>query len=1417
MPITYSPQEVEDARTNQNKNLDLSLGTGFKSTEELLKSDVSESLLRADRERLEQTGGVTSFPTKGILTRRTREVEEAIKGAYGESLIKTTTGIPSVTDLLLSPTEKMNISAGLYDLGSFFVNNVAAVVNTALQPFGMDINSISGKDPEKYSKYYAEMVKKAEDNEYINPQLEAFLKTTFKIYSDTPEIRSKSSFVKDVLDNYSDKTEVISRREAEALTKYIRPNATIVEQVMRTIPEVAGFTAAGLKFAFRNSKNMVKQVDDALEFLFDKQKKKGINTLNATEDQINQASRYLAEKKVYSFLGSFRGPLRAQRLYRNAQQKRWLDNKSYDLLRSTSPLDKKVDYLRKRKKVARDRFKDNQMFQREQRALTIARQRRINAMPKELIAIPLTEVGAAIGANIGERIYGNEVGALFGALGGGFSSLVLFEGALKLGKRGIQQASTLFADLGQTIGKLSDDQVERMVASGKIPAGALTGLSKEARKAAEDFAFFIRSLPEDQRAAVYGQIKYVGEIRSDLSAAGVNEELLKTTIDKATGLVPLMIMRETLANAGTTNQSLSKDFSKLSKTLIDTLNNEDLMIEQIKGFRTLIDTLSSSAEKAGVKSEKLNTFVTAMRSFTETETTAISQGRANIDETINDIMRIIADPSINPDENASEKIIELIERIMSSNFMKRKGAEAGREELETGVRGFGEQAKELVQQVRKGDVEAESDVKTLLAQYFKPEQYQIDAENAGRNFARAAQKKQATFHRDGSEKFTALQDKDVRLDITDWLQGLYATAGEAGEVYSKTIVKGRTGKLRARLGSTITPNAFILQAFANVEATTNIGQVLRANPSFRKDLLAEMKELDSKLFEEIDAEGPPLNTFNVFKRFFQRARGDDEIITDFDVLILLKEFSKDINENASNALKVTVKPIDIQRMSSSFLRSSASTTDGTQSFKLGTLAESLIKKFKIDADKNLEESVREQIKEAKDYWLNNVVARYKNKEVNPIGYDLSKIFAKDFVKEPVKWLNSNKLFEGTSQDAADIIKSIKRTFGEYTGRDTLGEAIYEIRDEESLEQVRVLIQSLLYRHIGDQPAIQQAARLAKKEGAVERTVEEGRKRLRGNIVPKIINSPSIKILESEGFIDLEHLTNYNRNIERYIGRGSLRKRRIENLNKEIKISKSKNNTLFNNRQKALEAAIDYTGLGGASRKAESFEGFLKFFVEDDLASTRVEGVIPNIAKALNISEKEAGDLFSDITIEALSKASYGEFVDTSTAGEVIRNFDYEKLFKLVVENKEVLEKITGEKYNTIKRMAEYLRVINRDPKNALLPAAGKYTVPRGLSVESLLSRAYSISRGIISPKYVATEVALLGLRKKKAQALSEILQNPKVTDAVIAILESDGAELRKYRSNIFTTLINGLAYHERIEQKEKTDRQMKDLEKARLK
>ena len=61
-----------------------------------------------------------------------------------------------------------------------------------------------------------------------------------------------------------------------------------------------------------------------------------------------------------------------------------------------------------------------------------------------------------------------------------------------------------------------------------------------------------------------------------------------------------------------------------------------------------------------------------------------------------------------------------------------------------------------------------------------------------------------------------------------------------------------------------------------------------------------------------------------------------------------------------------------------------------------------------------------------------------------------------------------------------------------------------------------------------------------------------------------------------------------------------------------------------------------------------------------------------------------------------------------------------------------------------------------------------------MSVESYISRLYSISRGIISPKYVATEVALLSLRMKKVQILGRMLSDPKVTEAFIQVLESGG-------------------------------------------
>ena len=57
-------------------------------------------------------------------------------------------------------------------------------------------------------------------------------------------------------------------------------------------------------------------------------------------------------------------------------------------------------------------------------------------------------------------------------------------------------------------------------------------------------------------------------------------------------------------------------------------------------------------------------------------------------------------------------------------------------------------------------------------------------------------------------------------------------------------------------------------------------------------------------------------------------------------------------------------------------------------------------------------------------------------------------------------------------------------------------------------------------------------------------------------------------------------------------------------------------------------------------------------------------------------------------------------------------------------------------------------------------AAGMTGIPRGLSIESWISRVYAINRNVISKKYVATEAAIQSLRMRNFNILSEIINNP---------------------------------------------------------
>ena len=94
-----------------------------------------------------------------------------------------------------------------------------------------------------------------------------------------------------------------------------------------------------------------------------------------------------------------------------------------------------------------------------------------------------------------------------------------------------------------------------------------------------------------------------------------------------------------------------------------------------------------------------------------------------------------------------------------------------------------------------------------------------------------------------------------------------------------------------------------------------------------------------------------------------------------------------------------------------------------------------------------------------------------------------------------------------------------------------------------------------------------------------------------------------------------------------------------------------------------------------------------------------------------------------------------------------------------------------------------------------------------------MSRVYSISRGVVSPRYVATEIALLKLRQKNVTIIKELLEDPKLVDDIIEMIETNNFELiEKVSPRLLPILISALATAETIEKEGRVRKQITELE-----
>ena len=1368
--------------------------------------DIAAGIVRAAEKQQQEVGGPLAISGQENLRRRSQNIERAIERLPGE---ETTLGLARTG----------------FSIGKFFVDNIVGVANTLRVGIdrAIDVNretdflgeSLITKrqtlyDSKKYEDYYDRLREKEGRS-----MLGAALATTYKVFEDSPELKNEGEFVKGVVDRLAGQAGTITAREADEITGYWRPEASGTEQVLRAIPEIVGGTVAGIKFFSRGSKKIIKEFEDTL----------GKSVFKATDDEIAETVTKMMEKATFKLaeiprvpgLVSIRRKQYGQRVTGIVKMKQ-----------APERLRKNSENIRAAKaKVREARTKgDEALIRQERAALSMVRRERLDAIPKQLIEIPITETGAVLGAAIGGNIFGEEYGALIGALGGGIGSAVGFEATYQLSKGMGQSIGSFVAGLGNSIGVLNDNQIRQLAEKGFVTD--LGDISSESRKALIGFGTFIRSLPKEQREEVFAQIKLFKEARDELIDAGVDPEVLDTTMGKATGLIPLMMMKDTISQY---KLNMSKGLGKVDKELQLLLDNESNINAQLNEFRGLLDRLSGSAGAAG-QNTKLNRFIDSMRSVANQERQEIVMDSDTLRARLVEFVEKANDPALRLTVEDQEAFNGLIAQAMRSGLIREgtfpddAAAATLRDETLPELAGLGERAQ---QETAMGVVETENEVLKFLTGYLSPQTYQRNAEVAAENFQNYANLKRIAFKEGASAQFTELDNMGLKVDISDWLRDLYGD-----DAYVDIIPHTGRSKILQRLGKRRIANAGLLDRFARLQGRVEGKKALDNNPALKDAIKNEMIEAGyfDDLPEGIIRQDIDIG-FDDVKRFFAKEyrREPDETITDFDVFTIMREFAE-VEDLGELTVEIGVK--DIQRLSSAFSASAATAFrrgDRAIADKDAKLAESV-----VDALDAADPAVAERLRKAKTNYVNNVIKRFRDKQGNPIGYNLDQPLTG---KEAIELIDIGKLVRGDTQAGADAIQHLTRTFGRYD--EATGEYIL---DGEAQVIVRNLMNDLLARHISEQDPVLRAKQFAKTrpplgvdvEGklldaddplTVEKRAAGRRREIKRTLESQktIVESPAITQLreyEVDGkpmpLIDFDRVREYNKHVEVALGNTEILSNAEKQVKQDIKTAASKAISLVNQRQKFLEEVIKVMPVQEGARSLENYDTFLNFYVSNPRGLERFRASIPALAKQMDVSEEEVKELFSDLTIEALSRATYGDMKEYR-AGEYLADFDYRGFINFIKgDTGDTIREIVGEeKFRSITRMADMLNIQNRDLTARLRESGINVTTPKGLSVESLLSRAYSISRGVISPKYVATEVALLSFRKKKAAALTQILSDPKMVDAVIEIVETGGGDvIKRYNANINTVLINGLAYNEVGSRKEKREQQIRQLELDRF-
>ena len=160
-------------------------------------------------------------------------------------------------------------------------------------------------------------------------------------------------------------------------------------------------------------------------------------------------------------------------------------------------------------------------------------------------------------------------------------------------------------------------------------------------------------------------------------------------------------------------------------------------------------------------------------------------------------------------------------------------------------------------------------------------------------------------------------------------------------------------------------------------------------------------------------------------------------------------------------------------------------------------------------------------------------------------------------------------------------------------------------------------------------------------------------------------------------------------------------------------------------------------------------------------------LIGDVSAKISVEEfdKVTKELFSDYFYKRFTRPIRGKGTD------VVNGFDAVGAKNYLQTNQKNLKAIYGEKhYNEMVSIMDVVLIKTGIGKTDVTDVS-RY--PTSLSLESLMSRLYAINRGVISTRYVLSEIALRRFQKNKGSVLKAILYDPDFATVVKNVLESD--------------------------------------------